>query len=48
MDLQRRLVALYARAEQLVPLHHVVHVDGTGPRSDVQALVAQAVARVLP
>jgi len=46
-DLQRRLVALYARAEQLVPLHNVAHVDATGPVPEVRALVAQAVARVL-
>ncbi len=41
-ELQRRLADTYARAEQLVPDDHVVHVDGEAPLEEVASRVLAA------
>jgi len=47
-DLQRRLADLDGRAEQLVPLHRIVHVDGSGTLDQVATQIRAAAERVLP
>jgi len=46
-ELQRRLAALYDRAEQLVPGHRLVHVPGEGSLDEVAAQVLAAALPVL-
>lgn len=46
--LQERLVAIYARAELLVPGDRVVHVSGVGDASEVSARVLASVMEALP
>jgi dTMP kinase len=46
--LQERLVAIYAKAETLVPGDRVVHVSGVGEAAEVSARVLAAVLEALP
>jgi dTMP kinase len=46
--LQERLVAIYARAETLVPGDRVVHVSGVGEAADVARRILEAVLEVVP
>jgi dTMP kinase len=46
--LQERLVAIYAKAETLVPGDRVVHVSGVGEASEVAARLLAAVLEALP
>lgn len=46
--LQERLVAIYAKAEALVPGDRVVHVSGVGEASEVAARVLAAALEALP
>jgi dTMP kinase len=46
--LQEKLVAIYARAESLVPGDRVVHVSGVGEAKDVSARVLASVFEALP
>jgi len=46
--LQERLVAIYARAELLVPGDRVVHVSGVGEASEVSARLIASVLEALP
>ena len=47
-DLQERLVAVYARAEDLIPGDRVVHIAGDAGVGDVAARVLDAVREILP
>jgi dTMP kinase len=46
--LQERLVAIYAKAESLVPGDRVVHVSGVGEASEVSARVLASVLEAFP
>jgi dTMP kinase len=46
-ELQRRLAALYARAEQFVPGDRVLHVRGEGSIAEVERAIAEALAQAL-
>jgi dTMP kinase len=46
--LQERLVAIYAKAEALVPGDRVVHVSGVGTQEEVSARVLGAVLEAVP
>jgi dTMP kinase len=46
--LQERLVAIYARAETLVPGDRVVHISGVGTAEDVGARILEAVREAVP
>ncbi len=46
--LQERLVAIYARAETLVPGERVVHLSGVGESADVAARILEATLEALP
>jgi dTMP kinase len=46
-ELQRRLALAYASAEQLVPLHHVVHVDGEGTLEHVAERILEVVLPIV-
>jgi dTMP kinase len=43
LDLQKKLAALYARAEELLPGDKIVHIDANRPVDDVLADVVRAV-----
>lgn len=47
-ELQRRLAAIYAEAEQLVPHDLLIHVDAGGTLVEVEARVLAALERALP
>jgi dTMP kinase len=46
--LQERLVAIYARAETLVPGDRLVHVSGLGKPEEVSARILDAVLEAVP
>jgi dTMP kinase len=47
-ELQRRLAALYAKAEALIPGDHIVHLDAGGTLAEVEQNVRAALERALP
>lgn len=47
MEIQRRLAAVYAQAELLVPDDHVVHISGEGEVDDVHARLMAALEAAL-
>ncbi len=47
-ELQRRLAAIYAAAERLVPGDRVVHLDANGALAEVEANVMTALGRAFP
>jgi dTMP kinase len=47
-ELQARLAAIYARAEELVPGDALLHLDANGTRDEVEANVMAALGRAFP